>query len=146
MGGHYASVSQLPSFADAQTVLPPLAPDRMRVFVYRSSIFAGVASNVVIVIDGYWLGDPHDRDSTLVGGTVLAIDCDATQTHLSLAFNGNESRDNQLLIDSSRSRQWYVAIRSQLGGPRIELVPEMEAIAEIKELKFAGLVRPGQPM
>lgn len=136
-------IGRLEPFAEVKVKLPPLAPDSMRLYVYRPQAFLGWAGSAIVVVDGHQMGDPTRRmnENLLMPGAVFVLDTPAKPTRVWWEQGGQGDESGKAIeVSPSDSRTWYLRWGLKPTHGFLQIVQEEQAIAEIEPLRMSGYV------
>jgi hypothetical protein len=133
----------LDSFTEAKAKLAPLAPDSIRLFVYRPQALLGMAGSAIVVVDGNRMGNPERPtiENLLLPGAVFVVDTPSKRTRVwwEQAGQGDES-GRAIEINPDSSRTWYLRWDLKPTYGYLQVVQEKQALPEIESLRMSGHV------
>ena len=141
--------SELESYADTKSSIPPQSSNVMRVYIYRPQAFIGMFGSDIVIIDGKWMGDKSDpvRDNYLLPGSVFVVDIPRESTRIWTYDTGRRKETDRVIALSSENKQiWFLRWAMKPTYGYLEIVDEDEAVLEIQKLLFSGYVKIGSDL
>jgi hypothetical protein len=136
-------LDRLEPFSEAKAKLPPLAPDSIRLYIYRPQGLAGMAGNAIVVVDGNRMGNPARPtvENLLLPGAVFVVDTPARRTRVWWEQTGQGDESGKAIeLTPESSRAWYLRWNLKPTYGYLELVQEQQALPEIEPLRMSGYV------
>jgi len=136
-------LGRLELFKEAKTKLPQLAPDAIRLYVYRPQAVVGLMGNAIVVVDGRRMGNPESPtlENLLLPGAVFVVDTPARRTLVGWqqAGQGDES-SKAIELTPELSRIWYLRWDLKPTSGYLQRVEEQQALSEIEPLRLSAYV------